>query len=92
MKKTVIGGFLALCGMIGSAAAVFAAGIAPADTWQTPPGRFISTLLQNGTDIFFALSVCVFMVGTGILAVEYIREAVRSPGKEERNIVDRRDF
>ena len=31
------------------------------------------------------------MVGVGILAVEYIRETVRSPGKEERNIVDRRD-
>lgn len=32
------------------------------------------------------------MVGVGILAVEYIRETVRSPGKDERNIVDRRDF
>lgn len=71
MKKAIIGGFLFLGGVIGITAIFVAAAINPIDSWNTPPGRCICTMLDNGLwlpAIFFVLTLTL---GAVIMGREY---------------------
>lgn len=49
MKKAIIGGFLTLAGVIGSGLLLILTGLHPAEEWTTPPGRILTTMIENGT-------------------------------------------
>ena len=74
MRKVFIGGILFIGGMIGTAILVAVAGIVPADGWVTPPGRFVCTVLQNGTAFPLLISLLLFVGGFIILAKEYFKK------------------
>lgn len=74
MKKTVIGGFLALIGTIWELAVILFAGNNLVSGWATPPGRFLTTVLETGMLLPFVLATALLAAGLAILAVEYFRK------------------
>mgnify|MGYP005769425785 FL=1 len=74
MRKVFIGSILFIGGMIGTAILVAVAGIVPADGWVTPPGRFVCTVLQNGTAFPLLISLLLLVGGFIILAKEYFKK------------------
>lgn len=73
MKRTLIGGFLALIGTIWELAVILFAGNNLASAWSTPPGRFFTTVLETGMLFPFVLATALLVAGLAILLVEYFR-------------------
>lgn len=74
MKKVMIGGFLSLIGSIWALAIIFIAGNNLVSGWATPPGRFLTTVLQLDLMRVFALSIVLVILGIGIMVVEFFRQ------------------
>ena len=74
MKRAVIGGFLSLIGSIWTLAVVFVAGNNLVDGWSTPPGRFLTTIIELGLTFLFAISILLVIVGILIMIVEFFRK------------------
>lgn len=73
MKNVIVGGFLLLSGVIGLSAMLGVASNNLTDAWNTLPGRFITTILENGTLIPSLVFLLLFLFGMGILGTEYFK-------------------
>ena len=74
MKRTLIGGFFLLSGVTGLCSLWELVANNPADSWRTPPGRFLTTLLETGTLPLFLVLSALLALGLGILVLEYFRK------------------
>lgn len=72
MKKAIIGGFLTLAGVIGSGLLLVLTGLHPAEEWTTPPGRILTTMIENGTLIPAILFFILLVIGLYILTKEFL--------------------
>lgn len=71
MKKTIIGGVLAIIGILGHLAVIIIAAKNMASEWSTPPGRLLSTVCELGMlFIFFA----ILITGLVVLGIEYFKK------------------
>ncbi len=74
MKRTMIGGFLTLAGVIGSGFVLVLTALHPVDEWTTPPGRVLTTMMENGT-LLPAITFFVLLVaGLYILTKEFLSD------------------
>ncbi|MDY4785570.1 peptidase M50 [Pygmaiobacter massiliensis] len=71
MKKTIIGGFLFLGGVIGITPILMTTATNSIDSWVTPPGRCISTILDNGLWFPAIIFLITLTLGAVILGREY---------------------
>lgn len=71
MRRTLIGGFLFLGGVIGVSIMFAVAAINPVDSWITPPGRYICTMLDRGLLFPAIIFLLVLILGAVILVCEY---------------------
>ncbi|MCI5847504.1 MAG: hypothetical protein MRZ98_07655 [Clostridiales bacterium] len=74
MKRTIIGGFLSIIGSVWTLAIAFMAANNLVSGWTTPPGRFLTTVLEMGLTFMFALGVLFVVVGIAIMAIEFSRK------------------
>ena len=74
MKRTIIGGFLSIIGSVWTLAITFMAANNLVSGWTTPPGRFLTTVLEMGLTFLFALGVLFVVVGIAIMAIEFFRK------------------
>lgn len=62
MNRLIKGGFLTLSGVVGVTGMIMAAMQHPASAWETPPGRMIISIVENGilvpAILFLILLVC----------------------------------
>lgn len=73
MKKTLIGCCLTIIGTLSFAAISICASLNLVSGWSTPPGRFLTTILETDLTLPFTLSVLLLALGLIILGVEYFR-------------------
>lgn len=73
MKRTLIGGFLSLIGTIWALAIIVFAGSNLVSGWSTPPGRFLTTVMETGVTFPLVLAILFLVLGLVILGVEYFR-------------------
>ena len=74
MKKTVIGGVLSLLGTIWGMAVLLYVGNNLVSGWATPPGRFLTTVLETGMTLPLLLSAVLLVLGLAAMGVEYFRK------------------
>ncbi len=74
MKKTVIGGILAICGTFGTMSVFNTAADNLVSGWSTPPGRFITTVIEYNLIIPLILFSVMLILGLVILGIEYFRK------------------
>ena len=74
MKKTVIGGVLSLLGTIWGMAVLLYVGNNLVSGWATPPGRFLTTVLETGMTVPLLLSAVLLVLGLAAMGVEYFRK------------------
>lgn len=74
MKKVIIGGFISLIGSIWGLAIVFITGNNLISSWGTPPGRFLSTLIEMDLLYIFILSVVFIITGIIVMVIEFFRK------------------
>ena len=74
MKKVLIGGFVSLLGSIWSLAIIFITGNNLVSSWHTPPGRFITTVLELDLMLIFVLSIVFVLGGLVIMGIELFRK------------------
>ena len=74
MKKTIIGGFLALLGSIWALVIISVAGNNLVNSWNLDLGRLYSTVSEYQLMFPFVLSVIVTVLGVVLLLVEYFRK------------------
>ena len=70
MKNVLIGGFTSLIGSIWALAIVFLTGNQLVDSWNNPPGRFLTTVMEMDFLFVFILSVVLVIAGIAIMANE----------------------
>lgn len=73
MKRTIIGGFLALIGTLGCLAAFITAANNMVSGWSTPPGRFLTTVSQTGMTSLLVVACIVLALGLLIMGIEYFK-------------------
>ena len=69
MKKVLMGGFISLIGSIWALAIIFIAGNNLVPSWVTPPGRFLTTVMEMELMFLFILSVLLVVTGIIIMVV-----------------------
>lgn len=76
MKRVLIGGFLSLIGSIWAIVILLAgATYAPNVTeWATPPGRYLSGIMEMGLIVPLVAGVLLLVLGLAILAVEFVKK------------------
>ena len=74
MKRALIGGFLSLIGSIWTLAVAYIAGNHLSDCWSTPPGRFLTTVLEMNLTVLFIFSVAMTLLGLIIMIIELFRK------------------
>lgn len=74
MKRVLIGGFLSLIGTIWTLAVVFIAGNNLVSEWYTPPGRFLTSVMEMDLLFVFILSVVLTISGIIMMIVELFRK------------------
>lgn len=74
MKKVLIGGFLSLIGTIWSLAIIIFAGNNLASSWYTPPGRFLTTVIETGMMVPLIFAFVVFLIGIVMMGVEHSKK------------------
>lgn len=74
MKKVLIGGFLSLIGTIWALAIIIFAGNNLTSAWSTPPGRFLTTVIELGMATPMVFAFVVLLWGLLIMCVEYFRK------------------
>ena len=70
MKRLIKGGFLTLSGVIGVIGTMMVAMQNPSSAWVTPPGRMITSILENGLLIPAILFFLLLGWGLCILLTE----------------------
>ena len=73
MKRAIIGGFISLIGTIWGLAIIVFAGNNMVSGWPTPPGRFLTTILETGMAIPMTIASLLLLIGLVVLGVEYFR-------------------
>ena len=74
MNKVFAGGYFALCGTMGSSVLLAVAAINPVSGWSTPPGRFLTTVLSNGTFVPLCLFAAMMVIGAGLLSASILEK------------------
>lgn len=74
MKKVLTGGFLSLVGTFWGITILNFARDNLAAGWSTPPGRLLTTIIENGLMVPFALSIAVALLGSVIMMVESFKK------------------
>ena len=69
-KNQVLGSILAICGSILSGSIIIASYNNIASYWETPPGRFIFTILENNLEIPLIISIILIIIGIVILVLD----------------------
>ena len=75
--RSIIGGFLMLIGTLQILGINEVVGSNLVSGWSTPPGRWMTTVLELDLQGLFALAVVLTLGGLLILTVEYIRSFLR---------------
>ena len=70
MKKVLIGGFLSLIGSIWALAVIFIASNNLVSAWATPPGRFLTTVMEMDLLAVFASAIALVVLGIVIMIAE----------------------
>ena len=60
MNRIIKGGFLTLSGVVGIVGMIMAAMQNPSTEWVTPPGRMITSILDNGILIPSLIFLVIF--------------------------------
>ena len=74
MKRVLIGGFASLIGTIWTLAVAFIAGSNLVSSWSTPPGRFMTTVGENGLMPIFVPAIILTLAGIIVMLVELFRK------------------
>ena len=74
MKKVLIGGFLSLLGSIWALGVLFVAGNNMLSGWSTPPGRFLSTVIELDLMPIFTVSIIFVIIGVSIMVFEFFKK------------------
>ena len=74
MKNVLIGGLVALIGSIWALAVSVAAVSNLVSGWSTPPGRFLTTVLEMGLLPVLLPALAAVLFGLCLLLVEYFRK------------------
>ena len=74
MKRVLIGGFLSLIGTIWSLAIIIFAGNNLVSCWNTPPGRFFTTVIETGMMLALIIAFVLLVVGLLIMGIEYFKK------------------
>ena len=74
MKRAIIGGFLSLIGTIWELAVIIFAGNNMVSGWSTPPGRFMTTIIETGMSFPMVVASVLLALGLVILGIEYFRK------------------
>ena len=74
MKRAIIGGFLSLIGTIWELAVIIFAGSNMVSGWSTPPGRFMTTIIETGMSFPMVVASVLLVLGLVILGIEYFRK------------------
>lgn len=70
MKRVLAGGFLSLIGTIWSLAIIICAGNNLTTGWATPPGRFLTTVIELGLVVPLFISVTITFLGIIAMLIE----------------------
>jgi ABC-type sulfate transport system permease component len=73
MKRTIIGGVLALIGTLGNLAVIILTSNNLVSGWSTPPGRFLSTVSELGMTPVISISCIALALGLLIMGIEYFK-------------------
>ena len=73
MKRMIIGGFISLAGTIWGHAITVSAGNNMDRGWSSPPGRFLTTIMETGMAIPMTIALLLLLIGLAILGIEYFR-------------------
>ena len=74
MKKVLIGGFLALIGMLGVLGVFLVSSSNLVSGWSTPPGRFLTTISELGFTPLLVFSCLALAAGLLAMGIEYFRK------------------
>ncbi len=74
MKRVLIGGFLSLIGTIWCLAIIFFVGNNLVLSWNTPPGRFLSTIFTTSMTVPLFISCILIIGGFIIMCIEYFKK------------------
>ncbi len=73
MKKTLIGGFIALIGSIMMMAFSISATCMMETGWDMPPGKFLSAIAAANVSFGFWVSIMLIVLGGVILVFEFFK-------------------
>lgn len=74
MKKVLIGGFLSLVGTIWGLAVIVFVGNNLTPGWSTPPGRFLTTVIETDMAAPMVISFTFLLLGLSAMGIEYFRK------------------
>lgn len=74
MKRVVIGGLLSVVGSLWPLFLIVLAENNHISSWQTPPGRLLTSLAKMDLVLVFIISVVLVITGLCILVVEFFRK------------------
>lgn len=74
MKKVVIGGFLSLIGTIWGLAIITYIANDLTSSWTTPPGRFLTTVVESGMVIPMSMAFIFLLLGLFAMGIEYFKK------------------
>lgn len=74
MKRVLIGGFLSLLGTIWGLAVILFVGNNLVSAWPTPPGRFLTSVVELDMTLPFVVAILFVLLGLVIMGVEYFKK------------------
>ena len=74
MKKVLIGGFTSLIGTIWCLAVMLFVGNNLVSGWSTPPGRFLTTVIETGMTFPLIFACALFLGGLLIMGIAYFKK------------------
>ena len=74
MKRVLIGGFISLIGSIWMLAIILLVSNDLTSSWQTPPGRLLTTISEKHLMVFFVIAVIFVILGIVFMLKEYFKK------------------
>ena len=76
MKRSLIGVFLSLVGSIWAIAILLAGAtyVPNVNEWSTPPGRYLTGIIEMGLIVPLVVGVLLLVLGLVILAIEFFKK------------------